>query len=343
MAAPSRISSFIRALAITFGIGIVAVGALRFFGVIGDSRNPNDPAELIRQATESLEAVRLRTPADRRPASFDSVLTPLDNILAQSRDLLRSDAYDPVNDYEKLRELTIPVIHIATQADSLARAETGMWTKEYRFNSQKAEACQYLANALWERINRQAPSQDGFFAADAPAYPLADMVELRRILDTGVQADPENTELLYARGILNRAEGLFAPAAKDFDQALSIRNEFPGAWNTLGLTRIALKEFDKAEEAFERAREQVLGQAEKLGQDPGTEYSAILYNLAMFHENLAAYYARENRMAPTVEYQRLLARHADGARRYLEEFLQHEPAESPDAEIARTKLRALGQ
>ncbi len=339
----ARLGNFIRALAITFGVGIVAVAVLMFFGIIGGGPDPDDPEELARTATESLEAVRRRTPGDRRPASFDSVLLPLDKLLSQSGALLESETFDPVNDYEKLRSLTLPVIHIATQADAFAREETGMWTKDYRFNSQKAEACQYLANGLWERINRQAPSREDLFEADSPERPLSDMTELRRILDMGVQADPENAELLYQRGVLNRAEGLFAPAAKDLEQAIAVKADFPGAWNTLGLTRIALKEFDKAEEAFERARSLMLEQAEKLGRDPGTEYSAILYNLAMFHENLAVYYARENRMAPTVEYQRLLSKHTADARKYLEEFLQKEPPDSPDAESARTKLRALGQ
>ncbi len=339
----SRLGNFIRALAITFGIGIVAVCALRFFGIIGGGPDPDDPAELVRAATESLEAIRNRKSTDRRPASFDSALVPLDKLLAQSRDLIQSDAYDPVRDYDKLRSIASPVVAIAEQADAIARNETGMWTKDYRFNSQKAEACQYLANALWERINRQLPPRDEFMSDGGTPYPPSEMAELRRLLDTGIQADPENAELFYSRGILNRAEGLFAPAAKDLDQAVSLKNDFPGAWNTLGLTRIALKEFDKAEEALERARAQALEESEELHMETGPEYAAILYNLGMFHENLATYYARENRMAPTVEYQRLLARHADGARKYLGEFLQKEPAGSPDAELARTRLRSLGQ
>lgn len=336
-------SKFIRTLGLTLMIGLVAAALFRLIGVFGDPPpDPDDPAELVRVATENLDAVRGRKASDRRPASYDSILAPLDKLLVKARELLQSESYDPANDYEKLRALTLPVIDIATKADSQARNETGMLTKEYRFNPQKAEACQYLASALWDRINRTLPSQSGFFNEGTP-YPPGDMLELRRILDMGIQADPENGDLFYARGILNRAEGLFGPAARDLLQAASTRNAFPGAWNTLGLVRINLKEFDKAEEAFERARAMALEEANNLKQEPGPEYVAIVYNLAMFHENLAAHYARENRITPTVENQRLLAKHNTEARRYLQEFLQREPADSPDAKAAMAKLQSLGR
>jgi len=336
-------SKFIRTLGLTLMIGLVAAALLRLFGAFGEKpANPGDPAELIRTATENLEAVRRRKASDRRPASYDSILAPLDKLLLKAREMLESEKYDPVNDYAKVRALTIPVIDIATKADTQARNETGMLTKEYRFNSQKAEACQYLASALWDRINRTLPEQSGFFNEGTP-YPAGDMQELRRILDMGVQADPENGELYYARGILNRAEGLFGPAARDLEQAASTRNSFPGAWNTLGLVRINLKEFDKAEAAFERARAMALEEANNLKQEPGAEYVAIVYNLAMFHENLASHYARENRISATVENQRLLAKHTTEARRYLQEFLQREPSNSPDAKAAMAKLQALGR
>lgn len=338
-----RMSNLIRAFAITIFLGALAVTALWSFGIIGGGPDPDDPAELVRAANGSLEAVRHRSADDRRPASFDAVLQPLDRLLAKSRDLIRSDAYDPVANYDELRSLANPVITIADEADTLARNETGMWTKDYRFTAQKAEACQYLANALWEKINRELPAADSFTGDGTVQYPVAEMQELRRILDAGVLADPENTELLYARGILNRAEGLFAPAARDLEEAVQFKADFAGAWNTLGLVRIALKEFDRAEEALERARAIALAEAEKLGLEPGAEHIAILYNLAMFHDNLAAFYSRENRMTPTVEYQRLLARHAEEAGKYWREFLQREPADSPDAENARARLQVLGQ
>ena len=331
---------FITALAVTLILGILIVSGLRNMGFIQSAAKPDDPEVLVKEATAALEAVRNRQPGDRRPASYDSVLAPLDKLLTQTKTLLESEGYDPVADFEKLRSLTLPIIDIATQADAQARTETAFLTKEYRFNAQKGEACQYLANAMWERILRRLPQQKGYFNESA-SYPPHEMEEVRRILDAGIAASQQNADLFYIRGVVNRAEGLFAPAARDLESAVAIDNEFAAAWNVLGLVRINLKEFDKAEEALERSRVLELEIAERTKSEPGAEYISVLYNLASFHEGLAAFYGREYRMTPTVESQRLMQRHASEARRYYEEFLRHEPATSADATLAHAKLQAL--
>lgn len=331
---------FLISLGVTFIVGILLVSGLRAFGIIGTSVSPDDPAQLVKQATEALEAVRVRQPGERRPASYDMILAPLDKLLGQAKELLESDTYDPVSSYEQLRSLTLPVIDLATQADAQARSETGFLAKEYRFNAQKGDACQYLGNAMWERINRRLPPQTGYFN-EGTRYPSHEMEELRRILDTGIAAEPQNANLFYIRGVVNRAEGLFGPSARDLERCVDLDNENVGAWNVLGLVRIALKEFDKAEDALERARALSLSIAERTKQPPNEEYTAILYNLASFHEGLASFYGRENRITPTVEAQRLLQRHAGEARRYFEEFLRHEPSGTSDAKTALAKLQAL--
>lgn len=334
---------FLTTLAITLFIGFIVVAGLRAVGLVGKPgpAAANDPEGLLQEATDALVAVSQRTPGERRPASFDSVLAPLDKVLKITNDLVNGDNFDPVRDYERVRSLTMPVINIAEKADAQARNETGFMIKEYRFNSQKAEACQYLAATLWERINHLLPESTGFFD-EGPTYPANDMRELRRILDAGIEADPENADLLYNRGVVNRAEGLFVPAVRDLEHAVGINQDMASAWNVLGLVRINLKEFDKAEDALERARAAALKQAQNFNQDdPGPEYTAILYNLASFHENLAAFYNRENRITPTVEYQRLTVEHSDNARRYYQEFLTRDPPTSPDAQSVRTKLQSL--
>ena len=333
-------SGLLKGLIPTLLVGLIIVALLRSMGYIGGGESADSPSALVKQATENLEAVRKRQPGDRRPASYDSVMAPLDELLRQTKKLLENDTYSPVADFEKVRSLTLPVIDIATQADRQARAETGYLVKEYRFNSQKGEASQYLANAMWERINMQLPPQTGFLNESAP-YPPAEMNELRRILDTGLEAAPLNRDLWYIRGVVNRAEGLFAPAARDLERAVDIDNEYVAAWNTLGLVRISLREFGKAEDALERARIISEDLAQKFKTEPGGEYVAILYNLASFHEGLATYYSRENRIHPTVESQRLYTRHAAEARRYFQEFLGREPAGSPDARAAQAKMQAL--
>lgn len=334
---------FFTTLILTVVIGFFAVAGLRAIGVIGSGRSTptDDPTHLIQQAMDGLEAVRQRKPGERRPAGFDAILAPLDALLKHCRTLIASESFDPLNDYSKVRALALPIIDIATKADTHARAETGFMTKEYRFNAQKAEACQYLASTLWERISLQLPEQTSYFS-ESPRYPASDMAELKRILDLGIQSDPENGDLYYTRGIVHRAEGLFAAAARDLQRAVTINPDMAGAWSTLGLVRINLKEFDAAEQALEHARAVSLQQAQELNfDDPGPEYTAILYNLATFHEGLASHYIRDNRVTPTVENQHLAQRHAAEARRYFQEFLTREPSDSPDALSARAKLQNL--
>lgn len=334
---------FIKTLIFTLFLGFMILAALRAFGFIGSGPGgTNEPAELIRRANEGLEAVRKRQPGERRPAGFDAVLAPLDGLLKQCRTLMESESFDPVRDYDKIRSLALPIIDIATKADNYAKTEKGFMTKEYRFNSQKAEACQYLAATLWERINARLPETGGGYFNESPTYPAGEMRELRRILNEGIQSDPESGELFYTRGIVNRAEGLFAAAARDLERAAAITPEMPGVWNTLGLVYINLKDFAKAEDSLDRARAMALRQAEDFKlKDPGPEYTAILYNLATFHEGLATHYSRENRITPTVEYQHLAQRHAVEARKYFQDFLLREPASSADAQAARVKLQGL--
>lgn len=334
-------SRFVVTFIVTIIVALVALAALRAFGVlVGAGPAPEDPADLVKTANQNLEAVRRRQPGDRRPASYDSVLAPLDKLLKAARETMQNPDFNPVNDFEKVRAIAAPVIDIAGRADQLSKNETGYLTKTYRFNDQKAEASQYLAAAMWERMQARAPAQQGFFAEASP-YPPAEMAEMKRVIDNGLSANPDNRDLYYMRAVASRAEGLFAAAARDLEKTVELDPQFAEGWNTLGLVRISLKEFDKAEEALERAKTLALDFAKMSNSEPGAEYVSIVYNLATFHDGLASYYLREHRINPTVESERLSSRHAGEARRYFEEFLAKEPAGSPDAQSARARLAAL--
>lgn len=335
-------SGLLRGAAAACATVLLAYIVLRLIGVVGDRPDLSNPDVLAQQAIDNLEKVKQRKPGDRRPASYDSVMAPLDRLLSLARDTLDGEEYDPVADYEKIRSYALPVIEVATQAAAQARTETGPLVKEYRFNDQKGEACQYLANAMWERILAGMPRQTGFIESQ-PSYPAAAMNELKNVLDLGIAATQENASLYYIRGVVNRAEGLWVASARDLARAVAIDANMASAWNVLGLVRINLKEFDQAEEALERAKALLLAEAQTFNRDPGVEYTTIIYNLALFHERLAAHYTQENRITPTVESQRLLAKHSIDARKYLEEFLNREPASSPDARDAARRLEALGR
>ncbi len=338
-----KLTKFVMALVITLVAGLCLVAALRALGIHPFLKTTLDaPAALIKEANDALVAVKARQPGERRPASYDAVLAPIDKLLALAKKTLEEGYADPEKTYTQVRALANPIIDVAGRADQQARSETAFLTKDYRFHSQKAEACQYLANALWQAMQTRKPqSTSEFFGSDTPKYRAEDLNEIHRILTMGIEADQDNRDLWYIRGVVNRAEGLFAPAAKSLERAIEIDNQYAPAWNTLGLVRISLREFDKAEEALERGRALALAKAEEMGQKPGAEYTAALYNLATFHEGLASYYNRDNLVNASRESQRLASKHADSARQYFQEFLKLEPADSADYRAAQAKMQNL--
>ena len=332
-------SRFLRALFVTLFLGIpILAGVYRFLGA-GGFAPPPDPAALARQAELAFDAVKRRRPDDRRPASYDAVLAPLDGLLELARNTVHSPDYDPVNDYDKVAAAANPVVTIAAAAHDQAQTETGPLKKAYRFNAQKAEACMYIASAMWSRMT--ARGAGGERRMDAASYPEAEMNAVRQTLDAGIEADPGNRRLWYMRGAVNRAGGMFAAAAKDLEQALALDADDAEAWNALGLVYIDLKQFDRAEETLERAKAVAVQAAEAAGTKPGEAYTTIIFNLARYHEGLAAFYARENRLGPSPENLRLRQSHSARARAYLEEFIGREDPDSPDSRLAGRLLEGL--
>lgn len=336
------VAKFLRMLFLVLLVGLLVLGAAYTFLDFGKPRQETDPITLAEQARDALEAVKIRQSTDRRPASYDSIMTPLDRMLALARQLTQDINYDSVNDYDNIRQLTEPVISIATEAQKQSETETGPLAKEYRFNQQKAEACQYLASAMWSRMEAQrSMNARGMF--DAPQlYPEGEIAAVLGVINQGLDADPTNKELWYMRGIVNRANGLFAAAAKDLERSVEIDPGNAGAWNVLGLVNISLRQFDRAEESLERSKSIILARERIDGVRPGAEYTSIIFNLARFHEGLAAFYNRENRIDPSPENQRLAGRHRGEARKYFEEFLMREAPDSPDAATARRLMDGLG-
>lgn len=332
--------SFPKGLIIGVLFAIVLALVARHFGLVRAQPEPGTPVELARQAMAALDAVKKRQPGERRPASYDAVMKPFDQLLEQAKTLLSSESYHPENDTDKVRALVAPVLDIAPLAVRQARSETGPLVKEYRFNDQIGEACQYLASSLWRYAEARRAASTGR-SGETPPPPQATMNELRQVLDKGLEADPNNRDLWYLNALVHREEGLFPAARSDLERAINIDPEYAEGYNTLGLVLISLKEFDKAEEAYLKARELVLAQAKEQGLEPGPEYAAILYNLASFHDNLATFYNRENRINPSTENRRLLTHHVAEADKYWREFLTREPPESQDARAARARLQAL--
>ncbi|MDR3210605.1 MAG: tetratricopeptide repeat protein [Planctomycetota bacterium] len=336
-----RWNRFFRSLGLTLAIGLLVWGVMRFSGGLGEA-DQVEPAILVEATQKAITAVRARQPGDRRPASYDAILAPLDQLLEQAKNLLESLEYNPVGSYPELFNLTDPVIRLATEANQMAANETGPLAKEFRFQQQKAEACRYLATGMWNRLQANQSSQtSGAYASDTPTLAPAEVAAVLRVVNEGLAANLDNDHLYYLRAVVHRSNGSFPAAANDLRKALEINPENAEAWNVLGLVEIGLKDFDQAEADLEKAKAILLAEAKDSESQPGSAYISTLFNLARFHEGLSANYAREDRLNPTPENTALLNRHQAAARAYLKEFLEREPANSPDAKLAERLLSNL--
>lgn len=330
------LSGFFRGFFPVLVLGVVILGGVyRYFG-LGGGKQESDVATLAGEARSALEAVRERRPGDRRPASYDAVLRPLDRLLELAKADLTAPDGDPDLVLRSVSEKIAPVIEIATAANEQARLETGPLKKDFRFNDQKGEAYQYLASALWNRLSAKAQALKRTDLGETSRPDPADMDELMRAIDRGIEAAPDNYTLYYLRGSANRLGGAYAAAARDLERALDINPDSVEALNALGLVWIDLKQFDKAEETLVKARNKAVEVARANASSPGEDYTTVLFNLGRYHEGLASFYAREDRRAPgSAANASDLRRHAEAARKYFDEFLSREPPDTPDARLVR--------
>lgn len=286
-----------------------------------------DPAALAESAREALEAVKARDlKTTMTPAKYDSILLPIDQMLREAAAKLQSPGYDPVRDAEYIRARTEPIPRIADDAHRQALSETSFLKKEYRFMQQKGDACRYLAASLWNFLETMHGRRD----PGTPFLPTPqDSEKILGILDQGLDAAPENKFLWYLHALVERAGGAFGTAASNLGKALEIDPDFIAAWNDLGLVQINLKQFDKAEESLERARDLAEKAYTAAKVPPGEDYVTALMNLADFHDALASYYAREARVQPGEEVDRNLRRHEEAAQKYADEVRKFTPYDLP--------------
>jgi tetratricopeptide (TPR) repeat protein len=306
---------------------VLGAAAYSFFGWGKWKAGNGDPADLAAQARKALDAVKERDlKTTMRPASYDSILMPLDELLREIRAKIEEPSYDPLTDYEYIRARAEPIPEIADAAHRQALSETTFLKKNYRFMEQKGDACRYLASSLWNYLEaKHAEGRTG--TAFVPT--VADSDKLLAILKSGIDADPQNKFLWYLQSLVERTGGGFAAAQKSLEKALEFDPRFIAGWNDLGLVFINLKDFDKAEFALVKAKNLAAEAYSKSGTAPDGEYLTALMNLAEFHDALASYYGHETRVHPTEEGERELARHRAAADQYAEEIRRYTPFDFP--------------
>lgn len=325
--APGFFGKFVNGLILAFLVCVVAGGLLYNFLGWGKWKPADDPAGLVRQAREGLEAVKKRDlKTTMQPAKYDSILMPLDELLREIKAKMDSDGYDPLKDYEYVRVRAEPIPEIADAAHRQALSETTFLKKNYRFMEQKGDACRYLASALWNNLEaRHAAERDG--ASFAPS--AADTDRLTAILKNGLGTDPQNKYLWYLQSVVERSGGGFAVAGESLRKTLELDPRFIAGWNDIGLVFINLKEFGKAEDALVKAKDLAAEAYARAGETPGGEYLTALMNLADFHDALAYFYGRETRMNPTDGNDRELRRHRGAADQYAAEIRRYTPFDFP--------------
>lgn len=337
---PASTSGFLRGLVISLIITGVLVGAAyRFFNLGGKELTHDESVTaLVGETQKAIEAVSKRDLGKLRPASYDTILRPMDQLLFKAKEIIVSENYEPIADYQKIRACVDPVILFAEQAHAMAQKETSYLKKNYRFMEQKGEACEYLAVAMWNRLSTLAynkkPNEDFVPAQEDTAQMLA-------VINNGLDADVENKRLWYMRGLVNRSSGAFSAAAVDLQKVIDLDPDFIPGLNDLGLVMINLKKFDKAEEYLEKAKSTSRELAQKAKVKPGIDYVTALFNLGKFHEGLTFHYAKENRTNPTPENQANFARHRDAAKKYFNEFLSASDPASPDVASVNALLMDL--
>ncbi|MDR1534604.1 MAG: hypothetical protein LBU64_05830 [Planctomycetota bacterium] len=329
-------------LAVLFSV--VAFGALyRHFLRPGERRE--SAGELAGRAERALEDVRRRDlKATLRPARYDSVLAPLDEMLRLARRIGDAESYDPVADYPRIAAYCEPVMRIALEAHRQARRETSFLRRNFRFMRQRGDACQYLAAGLWNRLDALSRRSPGSRFAEGGFQPSpADSEALFAVIDAGLEADSENKQLWYMRGTLNRANGVFAGAERDLRKALDLDADYAAAWNVLGLVMINLREFKRAEEAFAAAAEKSSRGAEAAGVPPGPEHTAALFNLARLHEGLLSHYSRLEPTDPDPENKREMSRHREGMESALRALIAATADGTPERGEAQKMLSGANQ
>lgn len=337
------LSGMLRGFGIALLLCVVLIGAFyRLFRSPG--ADAESPGALIAQAEAGMRAVEqrdLRTTL--RPARFDEILRPLDVMLRRAREILSGASYDPVADYERVAAYSRPAMRIALAAHGLAQRETSFLGGNHRFMQQRGDASRYLATALWNRLEalHDQAMRGKSMATDFTPSP-AESEELFSIIDAGLDADPENGELWYLRGILNRANGMFPAAKRDLEKVIELDADHAAAWNTLGLVLINLRDFDGAVKALDAAAEKLLRESERAGVAPGPEYAAVLLNSARVHEALASHYERLGQIQPGQDGAGEARRHRAAMEKALNAVLAAAAAGSPEYREARRMLLGGG-
>lgn len=93
----------------------------------------------------------------------------------------------------------------------------------------------------------------------------------RKLCDSAIGANPQNSQLHFALGVVHQAKNDIDRAVDSYQQAVSINPDYLAAWVNLGICARGLKTYDTATKAFSKA----------VAADPGSFHAH--YNLALVY------------------------------------------------------------
>jgi len=199
------------------------------------------------------------------------------------------------------------------------------------FLSREAEARAMLAALALRRLEQRYAAE--FAAETEPLFllPAAECLPLLEEIRAAAGLDPSNKELRLLEGHLLDRFGEYPRALAALQAALDLDDHYAAAYNRRGLVYIKLRDFEKAQDSFEKAKIASGGQ--------GPAYADSLFNLSRFHERLQAFHHETAERDPAARAEE--TRNRELAERYLREFLEQEKEDSPAAAQARKDLEQL--
>ena len=333
---PFQTRAFIRSLLLALLVIVLALAAITRFSGIEFWETQPDVAALVAEAETVLEEARGKPSGDRNSVDYLAIRLSLETLLDRARNLGGRMRISSPKSFEPVLELTAPVIRMSSEALALPDAMTS--EEGMRLRKQKAEACLLRARAIWMQI---LSDREPVMVHHGQEEGGEEIAALLRVIDDGLAAEADNIDLRRIRAAVNNLSGRFADAVDDLQAILAVYPAESGNWNILGVLLTQLKRYDAADEALLQARRLVLARAAADKVKPGAEYATIVYNLARLHEGLTRQFARDNRLTPSADNQRLYVKHLAAARLYFTEFLELEPRKSTAAEMARRFLDEL--
>ena len=303
--ADTLLSAKIKLMRLPLVFGLSAIVLIAAFLAKGcrreDTHERYTPEQWKDRAEEALEAITPENRNDLRGVYFDSVLKPIDMLLAKAKSTLEDIAkesekkgeFDAAK--ESLALISAQYAHdLAERGQDLAIATAN--PKRLRFPDQRAEATVYIATVNWARLRREYAEEFRLNPDFQPPERQMSII-LRDIQSSQTAATREQKnlkELAYLEGTIRYHMADFAGSMEAYERATELDPQYGDAYGGLGRACIEMEELDKAEKAFDMQVTVGENESRNPNRKDFTTLLAGLYNAAELHDGLYERYMGSN-------------------------------------------------